>query len=604
MATPNPFASLPAQVRNSLTPQNTQPNPYTAAPSVWSTQGAFSGNAPASMPTGSSPAIAPSGAAFGGSTSTTGAPGTYAPQPAPGYTNTTGPGVTVNGQPPSPFPPPAAQSPLQTPGNNFTNPGYSEQGLELTQNRLLEDPFQSTFQNAASGSQQPGQGENFLNQNMGSLQGPGQGEQYWNQVSGQFQDPFAGEQFARQATQNMSPTGPAGAFFNQAQQQYGDFTGYSGPQASSGQYGANAASGPLSGQEFYNQVGGSYDTTGRYTDPNLAAGQYGQTQQAFGDLPIANFDPFYDRARQLGVQSYNHDAAGRGVYGSSEALSGVGNVITDIEAQRANRSFDAEMQRAQEQRMRQGLLGEQARMGDLSSQGAFGANLAGVETFGNLAKTAGEQTLGQQTMLGNQARDVDTSAQNAQDSNLRGVEAFGQLSNAADARETDRFTARTSAMDAADRTGIQRLQTGGDLSNMADDNARDDFVASNRAAVDSGNLADQRANTGLRAAESGSRSDLARLDSFNQTANTAEDSRQKRNEFTANMTRLVGKDLADRIGNAASEFDGKSQADWENYVTSTLAPLIQGSGLSAAEQQAEIDALINGGSNFLNYATR
>jgi hypothetical protein len=364
-------------------------------------------------------------------------------------------------------------STLQAPGNNATNPGYSEQGVEAIQNRLLQDPYADQTQNQYQQTQTPSAGENRLNDNLGSLDGPGQGEQYWQQQQGQFNGPGMGSQYTQQATGNFSPNGPASAFNDQAQGQYDDFANYGGAGNSQGQYGANAAYGPNSAQQFNDQIQGSFDEMGRYNGPNLAAGQYEQTQGAFGDMPIAQFDPFYDRARQLGVQSYNQDAAGRGVYGSSESLSGVGNVITDIEAQRANRSFDAEMQRTQEQRMRQQLLGEQARAGDLSSLAGHAAGLAGIETYGSLANNAAGQTTAQQTMLGNQANDADDNAQAAQDSNIRGVDVLGGIANNADARQTDRYRETTSAMTDAQRADTDRARAGADIADMADDNARE-----------------------------------------------------------------------------------------------------------------------------------
>lgn len=508
----------------------------------------------------------------------------------------------------SAFAPPSA---LTNPGNNLTNPGYDEQALLYTQNRLLEDPWAQQMQNQYAQSQKPSAGEQYLNQNLGTLDGPGMGEQYWNQVQGQFNDPFAGEQFARQATQQFQANGPASAFYNQAMGQYGQFTGYqgagntqgqfnqaqqslaggtrgeqglgqiaggyaqkgtySGPNNAAGQYGQsaaslaggtagerglgqlaaqygsigqyqggnsamsqyqqNAASGPLAAQQFYNQVGGSYGDIGRYSDPNLAAGQYSQTQQAFGDLPIANFDPFYDRARQLATQDYNRQAAGRGVYGSSEALSGVGNVITDIEAQRANRSFDAEMARAQEQRARQQLLGEQARMGDLSSLAAFGANLSGLETFGNLANQAGNQTLGQQTMLGNQARMADQTALDAFNSNLAGVSTFANVNNMQGGLELDR----------------NRLL--GDMSRNADLSATDAFRANLEGASTYANINNQLANQ-----------ELSRNELLGNMANMADNQSNAAQEL--NLRGL------DTYGNLASQAD-RSQVD--RYTASTNA---------------------------------
>lgn len=538
---------------------------------------------------GAFPMQTPSAASLTGSTSLASRPPTGgAATPFLASAAFSSPSVT-GARPPTA--PQMAGSQLAPPGNNMTNPGYSEQALNQTQNRLQEDPYSQTQQNLAKQAGQPSQGQSYMDQNLGTLDGPGQGSQYWNQVSGQFQDPFAGEQYARQATQNYSPQGPASAFFNDSMGQYDQFTGYQGPQAAQGQYQSNASSGPMAGQSFYDQVGGSYDSMGKYTDPNLAAGQYQQTQGAFGDMPIAQFDPFYDRARQLGVQAYNQGAAGRGVYGSSEALSGVGNVITDIEAQRANRSFDAEMQRAQEQRMRQQLLGEQARAGDLSSLSAFGANMAGLETYGNLAKTAGDQTLGQQTMLGNQARDVDTGAQAAQNSNIEGVRTYGQLANNADSAEARRYEGSTNAMNQADRTQNDRLRTGADVADMADDNERGDYEAANNAANAANDNRDQGLNTASNIAHTGSADDLARLQEYGDQAGTAEDDRQARAQSQINATFRESEDLADLVGKAQAGLFGASQADFENWAKTELAPKMNEAGLSQQEQDKKIAAL-------------
>ena len=491
---------------------------------------------------------------------------------------------------PAPPAPPVAQNP----GLDMNSPGLSEQTFNSTQNRLNEDPFQSTFQSVTGQAGTPSAGETYLNQNLGSLNGPGQGEQYWNQVQGQFQNPMAGEQFARQSTAGFSPNGQAGSFFDNAMGQYDQFTSFQGPQAGAGQYSQNAASGPLAGQSFYDSVAGQAGTTGRYSDPNLAAGQYANTQQAFGDLPIANFDPFYDRASQLGVQKYNQQAGGRGVYGSSEALSGVGNVITDIEAQRANRSFDAEMQREQANQGRQTILGNQARAGDLSSLSGFAANLSGLETFGNLAGQAGQQTLGQQTMLGNQAAQTDQSAQAAQNSNIAGVNAFGDLAGNADTASTNRFQAANQAMNAADRTAIDRGRLGGDLSSQVDTTNRQNFDSQNQAATSSGNLQNNRQNTQIQAASSGSAADLNRLNSLNNQAQGAENDRQRR--VIAGLDEIFKRDskVADLIGKGIEGLNEQGQADYENFKSQQLAPIINDANLSSEEKQRRVAAAIAG----------
>lgn len=564
----------------------------------------------------------------------------------------------------------APRPPIQNPGNNLTNPGYDEQAFLYTQNRYLQDPAAGMLQQQYQNLQNPTAGERYMNQNLGSLDGPGMGEQYWNQVQGQYMDPFAGEQFARQQAQNFGAQGPASAFYNQAMGQYDQFTGYSGPQNTqgqynqsaqslaggtqgeqglgqlAGQYGAigqyqggnqanaqyqqNAASGPLAAQQFYDQVAGSYGSMGQYNDPNLAAGQYAQTQQAFGDLPIANFDPFYDRARQLGVQDYNRQAAGRGVYGSSEALSGVGNVITDIEAQRANRSFDAEMQRAQEQRARQELLGNQARMGDLSSLAAFGANLSGLETFGGLANAAGNQTLGQQTMLGNQARaadqtaldafnsnlagvstfanvnnmqgnlelsrnellgnmanNADSQALGAQQANISGLNAFGNLASSADSAELNRFNSRNDAMLAADRQQLDRMNAGADIAFRGDDSRRADYQTSMTAAGQAANLGMDRTRTSADIANTLSGNDLNRLDSFNRAASGAEGSRQARMQQTLDAVSGYGAQVQNAIVSGLQSIMSGSQQDVEAMWEASMLPALQRANMD----QKQIDQI-------------
>lgn len=476
-------------------------------------------------------------------------------------------------------------STLQAPGNNMQNPGYSEQGVEAIQNRLLQDPYADQTQGQFQQTQTPSQGEDYLNQNLGTLDGPGQGEQYWQQQQGAFNGPGAGSDFVRGATNNFDPNGPAAAFNDQAQGQYDDFANYQGAGNAQGQYGQNAAYGPNSAQQYNDQMQGTFDEMGRYNGPNLAAGQYEQTQGAFGDMPIAAFDPFYDRARQLGVQSYNQDAAGRGVYGSSEALSGVGNVITDIEAQRANRSFDAEMQRTQEQRMRQQLLGEQARAGDLSSLAGHAAGLAGIETYGGLANNAAGQTTAQQTMLGNQADQADDNAQAAQNSNIQGVDVLGGIANNADARQTDRYRETTNAMTAADRADVDRLRAGGELSDMADDNARGDYDSSNAAAVSSASTRDQRIDTGIQAADVGSDNDLARLDEFGDQTGQAEDDRHAR--LQSDIDAELGRDtvVANMVGKAMEGFMSGDQGNFEDTWAAKILPELQAAGLSEQSQE-------------------
>ncbi len=565
---------------------------------------------------------------------------------------------------------PAPQGqPTTLPGNNYTNPGLGEQAFNYSQNLLLNDPWQQQMKDQYSQTQAPSQGEQFMNSQLGSLSGPGQGDQYWNSQQGAFNSPFAGEQFARQATQQFSPTGQANTFNAQAQQQFGNFVGFQGPgnaqgalnqsqgelgggtQAESnmgsiaggydqngtyqggnnslGQYQQNASSGPMAAQSFYDQNANQLGTKGTYSDQNRSASQYEQTQGAFGDMPIAEFDPFYDRAVQLGTQNYNRDAAGRGVYGSSEALSGVGNVVTDLRAQQARDSFDAEMRRTQEQRARQELLGQQAQMGDQSSLAAFGANLQGLNTFGNLANQAGNQTLQQQNMLGNQARAADQTGLDAFNSNLAGAATYSNINNqmgqlqldrnqllgslagqadqsaqadqglrisgmnslagaaqAADAADTNRYQATTSAMNAADRTGLDRLNSGMTNSLAVDANQRANFDSQNQAANQAARLGMDRTQLGANIANQGSANDLARVNSFNTAAQGAESSRQGRLGAGDNLAMGYTKAVEGAMTGAQEAAASGDQAAYDNYVQQTLIPQLEAAGRSKEEAEA------------------
>lgn len=117
---------------------------------------------------------------------------------------------------------------------------------------------------------------------------------------------------------------------------------------------------PGQGQQFWNQIQGDYNKAGQNLQPQ--------------------FDKAYDRAQEKAVGTANAQAAARGVYGSSQALNNIGNIITDSEANRANAYTDFALKNAQNQQ-----------------------NAA--STFGGLAFGA--------EGLGNQQRGLDLSALNS-----------------------------------------------------------------------------------------------------------------------------------------------------------------------------------------------
>lgn len=506
--------------------------------------------------------------------------------------------------------PPSASSPLQNPGNNWTNPGYSEQAVNYTQNRLLEDPFQGYQTNLANQASQQSNGQNFMDQNLGSLNGPGQGTQYWQGVQGQFQDPFAGEQYTRQATQNFSPTGAAGAFNNQAQGQYNQFTNYQGAGNSQGQYGMSSGelAGGTYGENALNSMVSQYGSQGQYSGPNYSAGQYGATQASFGALPTPDSaDPFYDRAIQLGTQAYNQGAAGRGVYGSSEALSGVGNVITDLNAQRAKEAFTNAMSIAQENRARQELLGNQARNADLSGTEAFQANTNATQVYGTLANNAATQQLDRNKTLGDMANNADTQATNAQNSNIQGLTALGNIARDADTAEQNRYVDSTTAMNNADKTQIDRLTSGADIANAADNGERGDYIASMNAASNAASARNNQLSTASQIASTGSVNDLARVLGFNQAAIGAENSRQGRNQAAVDQATGVSRDMSNAVASASAQLMGADQQTFDDWFNATMLPLMNKANMSQQEkddQRQAYMAMFNIGKSAVDRATR
>jgi hypothetical protein len=339
-------------------------------------------------------------------------------------------------------------------------------------------------------------------------------------------------------------------------------------------------------------IASGYGSNGQYTGANLAAGQYSQTQGAFGDMPLPDSaDPYYDRAIQLGTQTYNQGAAGRGVYGSSEALSGVGNVITDLNAKRAQTAFGNQMAITQEQRARQELLGNQARMGDLSGTDAFAANMKGVETYGNLNNQMGQLQNQSMDILGNQANAADSQALGAQNSNIAGLNALGNAAQNADTAESRRYEGSNAAMNNADRTQIDRVRAGADIADMADDNARADYDSSNSAANVANDNRDQGLNTTSNIAHTGSADDLARLNSFNNQAQGAEGQRQARAQTQLDAVSKRDATVASIVGKAMDSASTASREDVENMITSQLVPAMQAAGLSQQEQDKTIEAI-------------
>lgn len=114
--------------------------------------------------------------------------------------------------------------------------------------------------------------------------------------------------------------------------------------------GGQGAYGPVGqGSQFWNQVQGTFNKASQDLTPQ--------------------FNQYFDNARDSAVGAANKQAAARGVYGSSQALNNVGNVISNVEGQRANASTDFMFRNADNQRQALGQYGQMA----------FGAGREGLD---------------------------------------------------------------------------------------------------------------------------------------------------------------------------------------------------------------------------------
>ena len=135
---------------------------------------------------------------------------------------------------------------------------------------------------------------------------------------------------------------------------------------------------PGTGQQYWNQHAGKFNEFGNYNGPNNAQAAFNYMQSNMPGSVQPTFDAAYDRAKETAVSDFNNQAASRGAYGSSAALSGLGGVIKDIEAARADRASDFALQDSANQRAWGMGLGQLGRSADLSGMDMHRLNQDGI----------------------------------------------------------------------------------------------------------------------------------------------------------------------------------------------------------------------------------
>lgn len=235
---------------------------------------------------------------------------------------------------------------------------------------------------------QPGQGEQAARFVAGQLKQPGQLEDWWSQNSGFFSQPSWAENFLQNAAQGFG-TPSAG------ETMAGD--------AAHALFGAaNRFGAQTPGESFVNEV--------------LKRG-----------VPEAGLDPYYDNAKRRALESINQNAAARGVYGSSAAIDSGSEAVANLEAEKANREAEFDLN----SRLGLGQLGLGA--GQLGlGRGIAGANA--LNASGNLGLGAGQLGLG------------------------RGI-AGANAANAGGALGLNRNIAGVNGASAAQLAGLNRLST-------------------------------------------------------------------------------------------------------------------------------------------------
>ncbi len=205
-------------------------------------------------------------------------------------------------------------------------------------------------------------------------------------------DPYhqGGAGFGNPTTQpsQYAPT-PASAPANYGYGQTipGDFN-LQGPGVAEQQFNPAQYSDPFFGeQNAQGLVQGGMGMTGA---ANPTAQAYDQFQQNRPDIAQdPGLGAYYENAKRRSLEDINKQAAARGAYGSSAALDVGQEAVTNLEAERANREAQYNLQRLGEQRAWEGLGGQ------LAGQQA-GSQLGWTQGLGQLGFGADQSRLGRQ----------------------------------------------------------------------------------------------------------------------------------------------------------------------------------------------------------------
>ncbi len=290
----------------------------------------------------------------------------------------------------------------------------------------------------------------------------GPGEQFFGATAGSYLDPGAGEDFFKQT---KGQYGQAGMGENFAKDSLGQFGGGKNPKVSE------------NSQSYFQEFNAN--------KPSVAE------EPGFG--------AYYDRAKTRSASGINKQLAARGLFGSTGGMDQIGQAMTDLDAQQANREADYNLSRLGEQRQWESLGGNLAGQADSNSMNQSQNALSWMQGLGNLAN-AGQGM--QMSRLG-QGQDAANAAQ------TQGFNRLGQGQNFA-------FGAQDAGQGRAQQLFNNNMGMGGALSNQMM-GAYNDMLGMDQMLMDSG----MGMELGL-GAEALNQDRFQQQDKWNQMSNTAD----------------------------------------------------------------------------------
>ena len=247
---------------------------------------------------------------------------------------------------------------------------------------------------------------------MGAMQGSGQqtaGALRGGQMDGIMAKPHDGQTTTQAKGWDMTGPGASEQFWQKNQDRV---LGASQTEQAYDQH-KNTFAGPGQGEQYWNQV------QGKFNDPVNAQAAYNRANNRSDDPGLG---AYYDRAKKETADGMTNQLAAMGMYGSSVGAQKMGNALSGLDAERANREADYVMRQDQ-------LVGQLAGQADSQNQSLLGLGGQMSNNAQQLGQSRAQAGLGAATAVDS----ADLSRFNS------GAQAAAQAQDARRARTQDAF---------------------------------------------------------------------------------------------------------------------------------------------------------------------